>query len=243
MDEGSRRGADVQNHLYNGKELDRMHGLNLYDYSARQYDAAIGKFTSMDPLCEKYYHISPYAYCAGNPVNCLDINGDSVTVLTAPDGAHGFGHAAILIQDKENKWRLYSKNGTNESSGSSGPNDKGNDEGDKPYDSPEQFINSEKNRKENGDREYTEGYVISCSDIADEKAEIAAKNELKKNYNLLGSNCIVTVQKSLNAAGLKDGSIPGCHPYENRVPNKIYERIKSNNPGGTVIKPKIEVKW
>ncbi len=75
IDEGSRRGADVQNHLYNGKELDRMHGLNLYDYSARQDDAAIGQFTSMDPLCEKYYHISSYAYCAGNPVKYVDPDG------------------------------------------------------------------------------------------------------------------------------------------------------------------------
>ena len=75
IDEGGRRGADVQNHLYNGKELDRMHGLNLYDYSARQYDAAIGQFTSIDPLCEKYYHISPYAYCAGNPVKYVDPTG------------------------------------------------------------------------------------------------------------------------------------------------------------------------
>jgi len=68
-------GTDVQNHLYNGKELDRMHGLNLYDYSARQYDPVIGQFTSMDPLCEKYYHISPYAYCAGNPIIRTDPDG------------------------------------------------------------------------------------------------------------------------------------------------------------------------
>ena len=80
IDEGSRRGVDVQNHLYNGKELDRMHGLNLYDYSARQYDPAIGQFTSMDPLCEKYYHISPYAYCAGNPVRYTDPTGDTIRV-------------------------------------------------------------------------------------------------------------------------------------------------------------------
>lgn len=78
MDEGSRRGADVQNHLYNGKELDRMHGLNLYDYSARQYDPAVCQFTSMDPLCEKYYHISPYAYCAGNPVKYVDPDGKDI---------------------------------------------------------------------------------------------------------------------------------------------------------------------
>ena len=72
--------VDYQNKLYNGKELDRMHGLNLYDYSARQYDAALGQFTSMDPLCEKYYHISPYAYCAGNPVKYTDPNGDTILI-------------------------------------------------------------------------------------------------------------------------------------------------------------------
>ena len=80
IDDYANKGVDVQNHLYNGKELDRMHGLNLYDYSARQYDAALGQFTSMDPLCEKYYHISPYAYCAGNPVRYTDPTGDTIRV-------------------------------------------------------------------------------------------------------------------------------------------------------------------
>ena len=65
----------VQKKLYNGKEYDRMQGLNLYDYGARQYDPAICRFTSMDPLCEKYYNISPYAYCGGNPVNRIDPDG------------------------------------------------------------------------------------------------------------------------------------------------------------------------
>ena len=72
--------VDYQNKLYNGKEYGRMHGLNLYDYSARQYDPAIGQFTSMDPLCEKYYHISPYAYCAGNPVKYVDPDGRDYNV-------------------------------------------------------------------------------------------------------------------------------------------------------------------
>ena len=51
------------------------HGLDLCDFLARQYDPATGLFTTMDPLCEKYYHISPYAYCAGNPVNAVDPDG------------------------------------------------------------------------------------------------------------------------------------------------------------------------
>ena len=67
--------VDVQTHKYNGKELDLMHGLNEYDYGARQYDPAIAQFTTVDPLCEKYYHISPYAYCGGNPVNRVDPDG------------------------------------------------------------------------------------------------------------------------------------------------------------------------
>ena len=68
-------GQGEQQFKYNGKEYDPMHGLNEYDYGARQYDPAIGKFTTMDPLCEKYYHISPYAYCGGNPVNAVDPDG------------------------------------------------------------------------------------------------------------------------------------------------------------------------
>lgn len=64
-----------QKYKYNGKEYDSMHGLNEYDYGARRYDPVIGMFTSMDPLCEKYYHISPYSYCGGNPVSRVDPDG------------------------------------------------------------------------------------------------------------------------------------------------------------------------
>jgi len=52
-----------------------MHGLNLYDYSARYYDSAIGRFTTIDPLAEKYYSWSPYAYCYNNPLKFVDPDG------------------------------------------------------------------------------------------------------------------------------------------------------------------------
>ena len=58
-----------QAYKYNGKELDRMHGLDWYDYGTRNYDAALPVWTTVDPLAEKYYNSSSYAYCANNPVN------------------------------------------------------------------------------------------------------------------------------------------------------------------------------
>ena len=71
--------SEVQSRKYNGKELDKMHGLNTYDYGARQYNPVLGRWDRVDPLCEKYYSINPYAYCANNPVSFIDPNGcDSI---------------------------------------------------------------------------------------------------------------------------------------------------------------------
>ena len=36
---------------------------------------------SIDPHCEKYYSISPYAYCMNNPVNCIDPDGRLVIFI------------------------------------------------------------------------------------------------------------------------------------------------------------------
>lgn len=68
-------GSTAQPYKYTGKELDPMHGLYTYDYGARQYDAAIMMWDRMDPLCEKYYNVSPYVYCHNNPINKIDIDG------------------------------------------------------------------------------------------------------------------------------------------------------------------------
>jgi len=52
-----------------------MNGLNEYDYGARRRETGIPVWTTMDPLAEKYYSISPYAYCADNPIRLIDLNG------------------------------------------------------------------------------------------------------------------------------------------------------------------------
>lgn len=67
--------ATLQPYKYNGKELDKMHGLNTYDYGARQYYSILGRWDRIDPLCEKYYSLSPYNYCGNNPMFFVDPNG------------------------------------------------------------------------------------------------------------------------------------------------------------------------
>ena len=74
-EEAGNTNPDLQTHKYNGKEFDTMHGLNTYDYGARQYNSLLGRWDRMDPLCEKYYSVSPYAYCHNNPVMLTDPNG------------------------------------------------------------------------------------------------------------------------------------------------------------------------
>ena len=69
---------NVQPYKYNGKELDQKGGLDWYDYGARMYDATLGRFMKTDRFLEKYVSLSPYQYGANNPVNNIDINGDSI---------------------------------------------------------------------------------------------------------------------------------------------------------------------
>ncbi|MBQ6200281.1 MAG: RHS repeat-associated core domain-containing protein [Prevotella sp.] len=61
---------------FTGKELDRLNGLNMYDFGARWYDVAgVPMWTSVDPLAEKYYNVSPYVYCENNPLRFIDPDG------------------------------------------------------------------------------------------------------------------------------------------------------------------------
>ena len=60
---------------YNSKEEQALFSTPYSDYGARQYHATTGSWLSIDPLADKYYSISPYAFCANNPINFVDTDG------------------------------------------------------------------------------------------------------------------------------------------------------------------------
>ena len=93
----ARPGAS-QPYRFLGNELYTSNSLGLYDFSARMYDPALGRFLSVDPMAEGYRHLSPYAYCAGNPAVYVDKDGQVIgrVVVGAVVGAAINGGIALL---------------------------------------------------------------------------------------------------------------------------------------------------
>ena len=234
------------------KESDLAEGVYTTEY--RLLDARVGWWLSVDPMFGKYPDLSSYNYCEENPMMFIDMHGDSSAVLTAPKGAGGAGHLAVLIQHKDKKWYLYSKNGTDDKWGIYGENrTKDNDgklaiqKGVGPFESVQAFLDDPKSNKiqEDGNPEYTEAYVIPMTEKQDELAIKGAMKELNKKYFLGGSNCAKTVQSALSEVGwngYRTGNYDivtkynqSGHPYPsisfNWFPNTIYSRIKARNHG------------
>ena len=78
---------DTNRFRYNSKEEQSSlypasfrDAVSYIDYGARQYDPVLGRWFAQDPLAEKYYGISPYAFCNNKPVNYVDPDGRKLRV-------------------------------------------------------------------------------------------------------------------------------------------------------------------
>ena len=70
---------NITDYRFTGKEKQTAFGeSNIYDSFAR-FQNTTGRFMSIDPKAESFYHISPYTYCAGDPVNLVDPDGKKFT--------------------------------------------------------------------------------------------------------------------------------------------------------------------
>ncbi|HRP03247.1 MAG TPA: RHS repeat-associated core domain-containing protein [Candidatus Kapabacteria bacterium] len=72
-------GLTIQNSIGKENNIEGLFGnytsTSLSAGGVRKYDYEIGRFTSVDPLWEKYAGWSPYQYCGNNPVNLVDFSG------------------------------------------------------------------------------------------------------------------------------------------------------------------------
>ena len=63
-------------YTFSGKERDMETGYGYF--GARYYNSALSIWLSVDPLADKYPGMSPYTYCADNPVRLVDPDGREV---------------------------------------------------------------------------------------------------------------------------------------------------------------------
>jgi RHS repeat-associated protein len=63
----------AQRYAYNGKEL--VEGIGLYAYGFRYYDPVIGRFTGVDPIADKFSHVSTFNYAENSPIRNIDLHG------------------------------------------------------------------------------------------------------------------------------------------------------------------------
>ncbi len=67
----------AKKYMFNGKEFDDSFNetLNTYDFGARNYDPALGRWMNMDPLADQFPHQSPYSAMNNNPIYFIDPDG------------------------------------------------------------------------------------------------------------------------------------------------------------------------
>ena len=68
---------------FSAKERDPETGLSYF--GSRYYSSDLGIWLSVDPQSDKYASLSPYVYCADNPVKLVDPNGEDIEIFTKID--------------------------------------------------------------------------------------------------------------------------------------------------------------
>lgn len=95
---------DVPNeYRYSGKGYLDFHNLNLNQFPARLHDPTLNQWVSTDPLSEKYPHLTPYSFCASNPIKYVDPDGRVIMIppsVSAEDVLKIVGNMQSLTNDK-----------------------------------------------------------------------------------------------------------------------------------------------
>ena len=70
-------------YTFSAKEKDSETGLSYF--GSRYYSSDLSIWLSVDPMSDKYPSLSPYTYCADNPVGLVDPNGEEIVITLSMD--------------------------------------------------------------------------------------------------------------------------------------------------------------
>ncbi len=186
---------------FGGKERLAAEGLPMSDFGPRLLNHAYPSWHTQDRKLEDYYPLSPYTYCAGNPVRYIDPTGEDIALLLATL------HIGMLIQNKNKEWEYFSLNGVNyyESTGGRIGGNNHDNLGQISFESPEAFMNSEFNTKGSNEEkeidktsgyEYKDFLILSTTEEQDKAAAEEFKSAAEEGYNLITNNCADAVRKA-----------------------------------------------
>jgi len=223
-------GTWTTDYKFTDQEMDTESG--FYNFNARLYDPALGRFVSPDPAVpdlsdpknQRVFDpqvLNRYAYCRNNPVIYVDPTGEDFVALNDPDGALGHGHNACLVGNDRDGWTYYSKN----------PNPLTNIP--TQFQSLDEFLNSE-----NG-KGYHTGYRVKTTPEEDKKMRDKGEDVLRSAYAIkeqegaecgncgdgtadIGREGEINIQKPKKEKG---PFTPFTHP------NQQYEDLINKNEG------------
>ncbi len=261
--QGSSRENSVSNqYKYNGKELQDELNLGWLDFGARMYMPDIGRWSTIDPLADKYTPVSPYNYVLNNPARLIDPNGEDVYLIIWATSDGKIGHAGVAIDN----YKTVEKK-----------DDKGNavlDKDGKPVTEqikdgtltyhdlwPSEAVGMT-NATSDVDAAYQEKQIKSVADLlktdvsgsegyaadgvikintnyeTDQKVISDLKNFKDKNdsYNGVKCNCSDYAKQGIESAtGKKVDASESILLYTATTPNKLYRETMKQN-GATVLK-------
>ncbi|MCC9070165.1 RHS repeat-associated core domain-containing protein [Flavobacterium sp. F-65] len=250
---------------YNGKELqDESIGgiqLNLYDFGARNYDPALGRWMNMDAMSEKYTDLSPYNYTINNPVNVIDPDGNDIILLIWLSQNGDVGHAALAIsnykKDKDGNY-VTDKKGNNIEDGTYTYYDFEPAEGigEKNYDkSVRGKVNKRGNMTmkdiENSNPAFTDkpqeidGILrVKTSSSYDEKIKDKLENNVKNSmYNLIKNNCTDFVAKAFrDGVGKEEVTDVNGNKVNIVTQYRLFKDLKESTGTKVIRNPGSEVK-